>query len=103
MSSELDDVARSLFNGQIPSIWRRLAPDTLKSLGNWMIHFEARLKQYNTWVSRLGVARNSVVVCKKGRKIKRKNGNHMSEEMEKWEGGRREKKNGKGREVERGL
>ncbi|GFS12636.1 dynein heavy chain 10, axonemal-like [Elysia marginata] len=51
MSSELDDVARSLFNGQIPSIWRRLAPDTLKSLGNWMIHFEARLKQYNTWVN----------------------------------------------------
>ncbi|XP_035829687.1 dynein heavy chain 10, axonemal isoform X2 [Aplysia californica] len=51
MSSELDDVARSLFNGQIPSIWRRLAPATLKSLGNWMIHFENRFKQYNTWVT----------------------------------------------------
>uniref|UniRef100_A0A2C9JWZ0 AAA+ ATPase domain-containing protein n=1 Tax=Biomphalaria glabrata TaxID=6526 RepID=A0A2C9JWZ0_BIOGL len=51
MSSELDDVARSMFNGQIPSIWRRLAPDTLKSLGNWMIHFENRYKQYNTWVN----------------------------------------------------
>ncbi|XP_076453104.1 dynein axonemal heavy chain 10-like [Babylonia areolata] len=51
MSSELDDVARSLFNGIIPSIWRRLAPDTLKSLGNWMLHFEKRFQQYNTWVN----------------------------------------------------
>ncbi|XP_050408300.1 dynein axonemal heavy chain 10 [Patella vulgata] len=51
MSSELDEVARALFNGQIPAIWRRLAPDTLKSLGNWMIHFERRYKQYNFWVN----------------------------------------------------
>ena len=51
MSSELDDVARALFNGQIPNIWRRLAPDTLKSLGNWMIHFLNRFKQYDGWVS----------------------------------------------------
>ena len=50
MSSELDEVSRALFNGQIPAIWRRLAPATLKSLGNWMIHFEKRLRQYNTWV-----------------------------------------------------
>ena len=50
MSSELDDVARSLFNGVIPSIWRRLAPDTLKSLGNWMLHFDKRYQQYNIWV-----------------------------------------------------
>ena len=50
MSSELDDVARSLFNGQIPAIWRRLAPETLKSLGNWIIHFENRYKQYAGWV-----------------------------------------------------
>ncbi|KAK3083644.1 hypothetical protein FSP39_000711 [Pinctada imbricata] len=51
MSSELDEVARALFNGQIPAIWRRLAPATLKSLGNWMIHFERRLKQYNGWIN----------------------------------------------------
>ncbi|CAG5127439.1 unnamed protein product, partial [Candidula unifasciata] len=49
MSSELDDVAKSLFNANIPSIWRRLAPITLKSLGNWMIHFQKRLKQYYQW------------------------------------------------------
>ena len=50
MSSELDDVARSLYNGSIPAIWRRLAPDTLKSLGNWMLHFRRRFEQYETWV-----------------------------------------------------
>jgi dynein heavy chain len=51
MSNELDDVARTLFNGQIPFIWRRLAPDTLKSLGNWMLHFHKRYQQYYSWVS----------------------------------------------------
>ncbi|XP_053327864.1 dynein axonemal heavy chain 10 [Spea bombifrons] len=50
MSNELDEVARALFNGQIPNIWRRLAPDTLKSLGNWMIHFRRRFNQYTSWV-----------------------------------------------------
>eukprot|EP00069_Balaena_mysticetus_P013367 bmy_01484T0 len=51
MSSELDDVARSLFLGQIPNIWRKLAPDTLKSLGNWMPYFLRRFSQYTTWVT----------------------------------------------------
>lgn len=59
MSSELDEVSRALFNGQIPAIWRRLAPATLKSLGNWMIHFERRLRQYNAWVS----LRNEMPTC----------------------------------------
>nr|XP_036870140.1 dynein heavy chain 10, axonemal [Manis javanica] len=51
MSNELDDVARSLFTGQIPLIWRKLAPDTLKSLGNWMLHLLRRLSQYSSWVN----------------------------------------------------
>ncbi|GFR93524.1 dynein heavy chain 10, axonemal [Elysia marginata] len=51
MSNELDDVARSLYNASIPNIWRRLAPVTLKSLGNWMVHFQRRLKQYYQWVN----------------------------------------------------
>ncbi|KAG5280454.1 hypothetical protein AALO_G00060150 [Alosa alosa] len=50
MSGELDEVARALFNGQIPGIWRKLAPDTLKSLGNWMLHFKRRHEQYSSWV-----------------------------------------------------
>ena len=53
MSAELDEVARSLYNGQIPSIWRTLAPTTLKSLGNWIIHFHKRNEQYLKWVSTL--------------------------------------------------
>uniref|UniRef100_A0A3B5R955 Uncharacterized protein n=1 Tax=Xiphophorus maculatus TaxID=8083 RepID=A0A3B5R955_XIPMA len=44
MSSELDEVARALFNGHIPGIWKKLAPETLKSLGNWMIHFKRPLQ-----------------------------------------------------------
>ncbi|KAM8812104.1 dynein axonemal heavy chain 10 [Rhynchonycteris naso] len=51
MSSELDDVARSLFIGQIPHIWRKLAPETLKSLGNWMLYFLQRFNQYTSWVN----------------------------------------------------
>ena len=51
MSNELDEVARALFNGQLPLIWRKLAPDTLKSLGNWMSHFKKRYDQYSTWVN----------------------------------------------------
>ncbi|XP_041853005.1 dynein heavy chain 10, axonemal [Melanotaenia boesemani] len=50
MSSELDEVAQALFNGQIPVIWKKLAPDTLKSLGNWMSHFKRRYEQYSFWV-----------------------------------------------------
>lgn len=51
MSNELDELAKALFNGQLPSIWRALAPATLKSLGNWMSHFLRRNDQYKTWVS----------------------------------------------------
>ena len=51
MSAELDELAKSLYNGQIPSIWRVLAPATLKTLGNWMIHFLKRNQQYLKWVS----------------------------------------------------
>ncbi|XP_064619187.1 dynein axonemal heavy chain 10-like isoform X2 [Lineus longissimus] len=51
MSSELDEVARALYNGQIPNIWRKLGPETLKTLGNWMLHFQKRLAQYNVWVN----------------------------------------------------
>ena len=51
MSVELDDLAKSLYNGQLPSMWRSLAPATLKSLGNWIIHFMQRHAQYSSWVS----------------------------------------------------
>ena len=59
MSNELDELSRSLYNGQLPSIWRALAPATLKSLGNWMAHFLRRNKQYQSWVSKIIV----IMVC----------------------------------------
>lgn len=51
MDSTLDNVAYSLFNGQLPNVWRKLAPATCKNLGGWMEHFEMRQQQYFTWVS----------------------------------------------------
>jgi len=50
MDNELDDVARSLFNGILPMAWRSKAPATKKSLGSWMTQFFERNKQYSSWV-----------------------------------------------------
>lgn len=50
MDNELDEVARALFNGQLPPSWRKLAPATLKNLGGWMEHFMKRHDQYMSWV-----------------------------------------------------
>ncbi|XP_057295129.1 dynein axonemal heavy chain 10-like [Hydractinia symbiolongicarpus] len=50
MDNELDEVARALFNGQLPPSWRKLAPATLKNLGGWMEHFMKRHEQYMSWV-----------------------------------------------------
>lgn len=51
MSSELDDLSVSLFNGFLPSVWRRLAPQTEKKLGSWMSHFQGRVKLYSDWIN----------------------------------------------------
>eukprot|EP00771_Trimastix_marina_P001232 gnl/Trimastix_PCT/2287.p1 GENE.gnl/Trimastix_PCT/2287~~gnl/Trimastix_PCT/2287.p1 ORF type:complete len:1636 (+),score=757.30 gnl/Trimastix_PCT/2287:1914-6821(+) len=50
MSNELDELADSLSSGFLPSIWRRLCPSTEKNLANWIEHFEARYRQYRSWV-----------------------------------------------------
>ena len=36
-------------------IWRKLAPATLKGLGNWMIHLLGRHNQYHRWVRILDI------------------------------------------------
>ncbi|XP_049816413.1 dynein axonemal heavy chain 10 [Schistocerca nitens] len=51
MDATLDNVAYSLFNGQLPNVWRKLIPATTKNLGGWMDHFERRVKQYFYWAS----------------------------------------------------
>ena len=50
MSSDLDELLNSLYNGFLPPGWTRLAPQTLKGLSNWISHFERRFKQYDEWV-----------------------------------------------------
>lgn len=38
MDAVLDNIANSLFNGQLPQDWRKLCPQTCKSLGGWFEH-----------------------------------------------------------------
>ncbi|XP_028177563.1 dynein heavy chain 10, axonemal, partial [Ostrinia furnacalis] len=51
MDAVLDNVSYSLFNGQLPQVWRSLAPATCKGLGGWMDHFTTRTKQYTDWAT----------------------------------------------------
>jgi dynein heavy chain len=50
MSDELDSLGDSLFNGFLPGMWRKLAPDTQKPLGAWMGHYTRRYAQYLAWI-----------------------------------------------------
>lgn len=50
MSDELDNLGDSLFNSFLPATWRKLCPNTQKSLGSWMVHFSRRHKQYELWL-----------------------------------------------------
>jgi dynein heavy chain len=52
MSDELDALGDSLFNGFLPALWRKLAPDTQKPLGSWVVHFSRRHAQYESWISK---------------------------------------------------
>jgi len=49
MSTVLDELATALFNGQLPGMWRRLAPATEKGLGSWIAHCKGRNDQYRGW------------------------------------------------------
>lgn len=51
MSQSLDELGSSLFNGQLPAAWAKLAPQTQKPLGSWMEHYTRRYKQYETWAN----------------------------------------------------
>lgn len=49
MSQQLDELGTAIFNGQLPSAWAALAPQTQKPLSSWMDHFLRRHKQYYDW------------------------------------------------------
>eukprot|EP00767_Chilomastix_cuspidata_P004259 gnl/Chilomastix_cuspidata/4391.p1 GENE.gnl/Chilomastix_cuspidata/4391~~gnl/Chilomastix_cuspidata/4391.p1 ORF type:complete len:5137 (+),score=567.95 gnl/Chilomastix_cuspidata/4391:1094-15412(+) len=50
MSAQLDELANAIFSGTVPSEWLRHAPQTLKPLGSWILHFIRRYDQYRTWL-----------------------------------------------------
>jgi len=50
MSFELDSLGSSIFDGQLPDMWRRLTSQTEKKLGGWMLYFQERQRQYLDWV-----------------------------------------------------
>ena len=50
MSDKLDDLGASLFNGQVPAMFIKLAPATEKPLGSWVLHFVNRVNQFEEWV-----------------------------------------------------
>ena len=52
MSTDLDMLATSLFNGALPAAWAKMTAATEKKLGSWMLWFERRFKQYKAWVEK---------------------------------------------------
>ena len=50
MNAEIESVMLSLYNGLLPSSWRALAPETQKSLLNWLDHYKRRHDQYEDWL-----------------------------------------------------
>jgi dynein heavy chain len=52
MSGDLDLLATALFNGTMPAAWAKLTAATEKKLGSWMLWFERRFAQYESWVER---------------------------------------------------
>jgi dynein heavy chain len=50
MSSDLEDLSISLYNGTLPQMWRSFAPDTKKNLSGWLDHFQRRYRQYASWI-----------------------------------------------------
>ena len=49
-SSQLDEINKNLYYGQIPSLWKSYAPQTKKTLANWIEHFRQRNQQYEQWI-----------------------------------------------------
>jgi len=51
MNSEIEEIMISLFSGNIPNQWKNIAPETQKSLANWIDHFQRRYQQYEKWIN----------------------------------------------------
>ena len=49
MSNELEQLMNSIYLGRLPQAWAARAPETEKSLANWLTHFQKRYEQYEDW------------------------------------------------------
>ena len=49
-SAQLEALATSIFNGELPDMWAKLNPATEKKLGSWMLWFQKRYNQYDSWI-----------------------------------------------------
>jgi dynein heavy chain len=50
MSSELEAMGDSMFNGQVPRLWSVVAYPSLKPLGAWVQDLKKRLKLFSDWL-----------------------------------------------------
>ena len=50
MNAEIEEIMNSIYNGLLPRQWRMLAPETQKSLLNWLEHYRKRYNQYLDWL-----------------------------------------------------
>ena len=50
MNDQLEDMADSLHEGNLPRLWVKLTPATTKKLPSWMSHFKKRFQQYTKWI-----------------------------------------------------
>jgi dynein heavy chain len=50
MNAEIESIMLSIYNGLLPDQWRKLAPETQKSLLNWIEHYRHRYDQYQDWL-----------------------------------------------------
>ena len=52
MSSELEQMGDSLFNGQVPRVWSVVAYPSLKPLAAWVLDLKRRLQLFADWLHR---------------------------------------------------
>lgn len=50
MSSDLEAMGDSMFNGQVPKQWSAVAYPSLKPLGAWVLDLKRRLKMFADWI-----------------------------------------------------
>ena len=51
MSTDLEELANSMFDGRVPESWSNAAYPSLKNLGNWVNDLLARLRFFTKWVA----------------------------------------------------